>query len=82
MKSATDELEQVKRLLSKDVTHGFSVPLPALTVTLLPFPVVIPFGLAKQWTLDNRGERVPKFRMTQDMSFSSSDHTHAISVNK
>ena len=81
-KSANDELEQVKRLISKDVTHGFSVPFPASTVTLLPSPVVTPLGLAKQWTLDNKGERVPKFRMTQDLSFSSSDPTHAISINK
>jgi hypothetical protein len=81
-KSANDELEQVKRLISKDVTHGFSVPFPASTVTLLPSPVVTPLSLAKQWTLDNKGERVPKFRMTQDLSFSSSDPTHAISINK
>jgi hypothetical protein len=81
-KSATDELEQVKTLISKDVTHGFSVPFPALTVTLLPSPVVTPLGLTKQWTLDNKGDRVLKFRMTQDLSFSSSDPTHAISINK
>jgi hypothetical protein len=81
-KSATDELEQVKKLISKDVTHGFSVPFPVSTVTLLPSPVVTPLGLAKQWTLDNKGDRVPKFWMTQDLSFSSSDPTHAISINK
>ena len=81
-KSATDENEQVKKLISKDVTHGFSVPFPASTVTLLPSPVVTPLGLAKQWTLDNKGDRVPKFRMTQDLSFSSSDPAHAISINK
>jgi hypothetical protein len=82
-KSATDEFEQVKQLLiSKDVTHGFSVPFPASTVTLLPSPVVNPLGLAKQWALDNRDERVLKFRMMQDLSFLSSDPTHAISINK
>jgi hypothetical protein len=70
-KSATDELEQVKKLISKDFTHGFSVPFPTSTVTLLPSPVVTPLGLAKQWTLDNKGDRVPKFRMKQDLSFSS-----------
>ena len=63
-KSATDELEQVKQLISKDVIHGFSVPFPASTVTLLPSPVVTPLGLAKQWT--PRQQRQTRSKVSND----------------
>ena len=70
-KSAQEEQEQVGRLISKDVLHGFTIPIPIEIVELIPGAVVQPLGLAKQWTMGPDGERVVKYRLTQDLSFSS-----------
>ena len=70
-KSAKDHPEQVKILLTKDVTHGFSIPIPTGIVEKIPNATIQPLGLAQQWTLDEKGNRVTKFRMTQDLSYSS-----------
>ena len=37
--------------------------------------------MAKQWTLDEAGERVIKFRLTQDLSFSSNRVGPPVSIN-
>ena len=70
-KSATNESKQVSLLLEKDVTHGFSVPVPVDTIRLIPGAAVQPLGMAVQQTLDENGEPKTKFRLTQDLSFSS-----------
>ena len=70
-KSAKDTPDQVSRLLDKDVTHGFAVPVPKDFVEEIPGATVQPLGLAQQWTLDEFGNRIIKFRLTQDLSFSS-----------
>jgi hypothetical protein len=38
-------------------------------------------GLAKQWSLDEEGTRVVKYRMTQDLSFTSDRHGPSRSIN-
>jgi hypothetical protein len=70
-KSAQEESEQVKTLLAKDVLHGFSVPLPVWLIPTIPGAAVQPLGVAKQWTVQPDGSRVTKFRLTQDLSFTS-----------
>ena len=80
-KSAKDFPDQVQLLLGKDVRHGFSIPLPVNSVSQIPQSAVQPLGLAQQWTLDEEGNRVVKFRMTQDLSFSSGEHEMPTSVN-
>jgi hypothetical protein len=70
-KSAQDEPEIVEKLLSKNVVHGFSMVIPKALVPLIPHAMVQPaVGLAKQWTLDDQGNRVIKCRITQDLSCS------------
>ncbi|KAI2497797.1 hypothetical protein MHU86_16683 [Fragilaria crotonensis] len=69
-KSAQSEPEQVGKLLAKDVLHGFSIPLPIDVVTRIPGAMVQP-GLAQQWTVNPEGERVIKYRLTQDLSSTS-----------
>jgi hypothetical protein len=69
-KSAQDEPEIVEKLLSKDVVHGFSMVIPKALVPLIPHAMVQPVGLATQWTLDDQGKRVIKYRITQDLSYS------------
>ncbi len=71
-KSAEDEPDAVARLLAKDVTHGFSMPLSLDIVKLIPGALAQPLGMAKQVTLNDAGERIPKYRLTQDLSFSLS----------
>ena len=74
-KSSEAEPTIVNQLLLKDVTHGFSIPIPPHIVPLIVGALVQPFGLAKQFTLNESGERVVKYRLTQDLSFSlSQDH--------
>jgi hypothetical protein len=71
-KSSDAEPDIVNKLLLKDVTHGFSIPLPPDTVPLIVGALVQPFGLAQQFTLTELGDRVVKYRLTQDLSFSLS----------
>jgi hypothetical protein len=67
--TAENKPERVKLLLNKDVTHGFSLPIPTEAVPSIPGALVQPFGMTVQWTLDNAGDRVPKYRLLQDLSF-------------
>ena len=80
-KSAKDFPDQVQKLLAKDVLHGFSIPLPVAALHNIPNAAVQPLGLAQQWTLDENGKRLVKFRITQDLSFSSSKQETPVSVN-
>ena len=80
-KSAQELPEQVTKLLNKDVTHGFSIPLPVEIVKLIPNAGVQPLGLASQWTIDEEGERIAKHRLTQDLTFSSNKTGPPVSIN-
>lgn len=65
-------------LISKDVLHGFTIPIPVGIVEMIPRATVQPLGLVKQWTVGPNGERAIKYRLTQDLSFSSDK---AVSIN-
>ena len=80
-KSAKEFPDQVTKLLAKDVLHGFTIPIPTDAVRKIPGAAVQPLGLATQWTLDEEGERIVKFRMTQDLSFSSHRTGEPTSIN-
>ena len=69
-KSAADRMDVVQRLLTKDVEHGFKVPIPTSTVARIPGAMVHPLGVVEQMSMDAKGNRVPKQRLTQDLSFS------------
>jgi hypothetical protein len=43
--------------------------------------MVQPLGLAKQWTLDETGTRIPKYRLTQDLSFTCVKGNWGLSIN-
>jgi len=73
-KSATEAGKHVTALLEKDVTHGFSVPIPIDIIRLIPGAAVQPLGMVVQQTLDEKGEPKVKRRLTQDLSFSSNPH--------
>jgi hypothetical protein len=80
-KSAQEEPAIVEQLLSKDVVHGFSMVIPIELVPLIPNAMVQPVGLAKQWTLDEKGNRKIKHRITQDRSYSETRKEEPLSIN-
>jgi hypothetical protein len=80
-KSAQEEPEIVEQLSSKDVVHGFSMVMPTELVPLIPNAMVQPVGLAKQWTLDEKGNRKVKHRITQDLSYSETSKESPLSIN-
>jgi hypothetical protein len=80
-KSAQANPEQVGKLLSKDVAHGFAMVVPTEMVPLIPDAMVQPTGLAEQWVLDDEGKRKVKYRITQDLTYAESTKDEPISVN-
>ena len=78
-KSAKKRSEHVMKALKKDVTHGFSMPILPTTVKRIPGAMAQPLGMAEQLSLSESGKRVPKYRLTQDLSFSLTEEK--ISVN-
>ena len=78
-KSATSKQATVNRLLAKDVSHGFSLPFDPQVIPEIPNAMVQPCGIVRQFTLEPDGSRVPKDRLTQDLSFSCSQP--GVSVN-
>ena len=80
-KSAQLERDRVSELLAKDVTHGFTIPLPISVVKLIPGAMVQPLGLVQQWTVGQDGERKAKFRLTQDLSFSTDRKSKPTAIN-
>ena len=57
-KSAQESGEKIAELLSKDVKHGFAIPIPIDTVRKIPHAAVQPLGLVRQWSVDEKGARV------------------------
>ena len=80
-KSAQAEQGRVGELLAKDVVHGYAIPLPISTVKLIPGAMVQPLGLVQQWSVGPDGERKAKFRLTQDLSFSTDRRAKPTSIN-
>jgi hypothetical protein len=66
-RNADDKLRQVTHGRKKVVGAGGPRAPPSI-----PGALVQPFGMTVQWTLDDAGDRVPKYRLLQDLSFSLS----------
>ena len=80
-KLAQDEPAIVKQLLSKDMVHGSSMAIPIGAVPLIPHTMVQPVGLAKQWALNEEGNRKVKYRITQDLSYSKTNKEVPLLIN-
>ena len=80
-KSAQEESEQVRKLLAKDVIHGFTIPISVDSVLRIPRAGVQPLGMVTQATVNDKGERIQKHRLTQDLSFSSIKGNLPTSIN-
>jgi hypothetical protein len=72
-KSADKRKEHMMKALRKDVTHRFSLPILPTTVKGIKGAMAQPLRMAKQLSLSKLGKIVPKYRLTQDLSFSLTD---------
>ena len=68
---------------TKEVEHGWMLPVTLESVAKIKGAGVIPIGVAQQQTIDKRGNRHTKFRTTHDASFhhllnnqSTTDYSH------
>jgi hypothetical protein len=68
-KSAIADEARVVKLLQDEVRHMWQLPLPTRAVLELPNIVVAPLGLAHQFGINEKGEIIPKVRLTHDQSF-------------
>jgi hypothetical protein len=66
------------KLISKDVKHGFSLPITKEAARQIKGGAAQPLGLVSQWTLNPDGSRVMKDQMTQDLSFAVLDAANSI----
>ncbi|EJK57340.1 hypothetical protein THAOC_22625 [Thalassiosira oceanica] len=63
-----DERQHVTKLMRTDVENGYAVPITAEGVRRLKDAEVYPVGLQDQNTIDERGNVIPKKRVTHDLS--------------
>jgi hypothetical protein len=68
-KSAYNYTEVLDKIITEDVEQGFALPLPPAILHLILNASLAPLGCHIQETINERGEKVPKYRMTHDQSF-------------
>jgi hypothetical protein len=68
-KSAEKNNSVLSKLIQDDITRGFALPLPIEILKLIPNASLAPLGCQEQETINELGERIPKFRMTHDQTF-------------
>jgi hypothetical protein len=59
----------LKKLITKDVKYGYSLPIPLSSVRLIPGLVMAPMNIMEQETIDKFGQIIPKDRLTHDQSW-------------
>ena len=68
-KSAQENLPILKKLVSKEVSVGFQLPIKVSAIQEIPHAVVQPYSLAKQSTFNEEGNKETKWRNAHDQSF-------------
>ncbi|MBM4076045.1 MAG: hypothetical protein FJ267_10410, partial [Planctomycetes bacterium] len=68
-KGALYQPDLLKQLVNGDVIHGYSLPLPLSKIDQIPHVCMAPLNIQAQWTINERGEIIPKDRLTHDQSF-------------
>ena len=63
-----DKRKHVTKLMRTDVANGYAVPLTPRGVRSLKDAEVYPVGLQDQQTIDDKGNIIPKKRVTHDLS--------------
>jgi len=67
--SALKHLNKLDAIISKEISRGFAFPLPIDIIFNIPNAALALLGCHQQETMNKRGERIPKYRMTHDQSF-------------
>jgi hypothetical protein len=68
-KSCDKNRDFLEKIISEDIERGFALPLPLETLHFLPNASLAPLGCQQQWTINEKGSRTHKYRMTHDQSF-------------
>ena len=68
-KGASSKSDLLKKLISKDVKFGYSLPIPLESVTRIKGLEMAPMNIMAQNTIDEFGRVVPKDRLTHDQSW-------------
>jgi hypothetical protein len=68
-KSANNYKQVLEKIITEDVECGFALPLPTAILHLIPNASLAPLGCHLQETINERGEKIPKYRMTHDQTF-------------
>ena len=63
----------IQDLVMNNVRAGFQVPIPVDTVRKTKGGVVAPYGIANQFSINERGEIIERNRITHDQSFEFSE---------
>ncbi len=68
-KSTLKHTEAIHNLITEDATCGFALPLPTSVLYKIPNASLAPSGCVEQETIDSRGKKIPRYRLTHDQSF-------------
>ncbi len=68
-KGATKQPELLRKLVLKDVTHGYGLVIPLSKLPRLPGALMAPMNIQRQNTIDEHGCIVTKDRLTHDQSY-------------
>jgi hypothetical protein len=68
-KGASSKPDLLKKLISKDVKYGYSLPIPLESVTQIKGLEMAPMNIMAQNTIDEFGRVVPKDRLTHNQSW-------------
>ena len=70
-KSATTEegLKSINKAYDKEVKYGWQIPILPSVIKSLKNASVTPLGVATQWTINEKNERIIKRRVTHDCTF-------------
>ena len=68
-KGATEKPVLLKKLVAKDVIHGYGLVLPLTKVLRIPDLLMAPMNIMNQNTIDEHGRIVGKDRLTHDQSY-------------
>jgi hypothetical protein len=62
----------LKKLINKDVIHGYSLPIPLSSVKSIPGSTMAPMNIMAQNTINKNGQIIPKDQLTHDQSWQGS----------
>ena len=68
-KGAVSQAKDLTTLITKDVTHGYALPVTITAAEQVVGGAWAPLNIQEQWTINEEGDRIMKKRLTHDQSF-------------